>query len=331
MNHRSALLFSLLLAACSGTAGEPDAGTGPVDAGLFDAGPQPIRYTRYTRRAQGWPTGARVRGAAVLDNVLFVASDQGLHALPATDTTWTPVATPLTGDLKPTSLQRVDQSLVLTAAGATGGGLYRKPYDGDWATLSAAPAAPTWLLVRKSADWLLATTGGLFAATALEGPWIRRSAANTTLFGQPVTRFAAAPAQQKLFGAGETGGLFESADLGVSWTAAAPTGTVEALAASGAWVLVSTSVGGQQRSDNYGNTFKVATAPIGDGVLVYVAQGTRFWAGGSGGLKRSDDNGATFTDSSDGLPAGTPVLGLFFAGSYALVDTPDGPFLNQVE
>lgn len=323
--------LALLWSACSGTAGEPDAGMMvTVDAGPIDAGPQPIHYDRYTQRTEGWPTGARVRGAAVLDNVLFVASDQGLLSLAATETRWATVTTPLMGDVKPTSLQRVDQSLVMTAAGAAGGGLYVKPFDGAWAQVATAPSTPAWLLVKKSTDWLLATTGGLYAATSLSGPWTRRSATGTPLFTAAVTRFAAAPAQQKLFAAGNTGGLFESADLGVTWVASAPQGTVDALAATGAFVLVATSTDGQQRSDNYGNTFRAAASPIASGVLVYVAQGTRFWAGGNGGLASSDDDGVTFTASSDGLPAGTAVRALFFAGSYAIVDSPDGPFIDQV-
>ena len=220
----------------------------------------------------------------------------------------------------------------MTAAGATTGGLYVKTFDTDWAQVTAAPSTPTWRLVKKSADWLLATTGGLYTATALAGAVDaaqRRQHARSSL--QPVTRFVAAPAQQKLFAAGATGGLFESIDLGATWTASAPRGTVDAIAATGAFVVVSTSIDGQQRSDNYGNTFRPATTPITDGVLLYVAQGTRFWAGGNGGLKSSDDNGVTFADNSAGLPAGTAVRALFFAGSYSVVDTPDGPYVNQVE
>lgn len=323
------LCVGLLLAGCEGVAGEPDGGATTQDAGPFDAGPQPIKYTRYTLRSEGWPANARVRGAAVLDNVLFVATDQGLLSLRATDTRWLPVTTPLMGDVKPTSLDRFDQSLVMTAAGAAGGGLYVKTLDADWAQVTTAPSTASWTIVKKSSEWLLVTTGGLYKATALAGPWARRSALNTPLFAMPVTRFVAAPAQQKLFGAGSTGGLFESSDVGATWTASALRGTVEAIAAQGAFVLVSTSMDGQQRSDNYGNTFRPATTPISSGVLTYVADGPRFWAAGNGGLLSSEDDGVTFTANSGGLPAGTAVLGLFFAGSYALAETTAGPYLTQ--
>ena len=324
------LCLGLVLAGCDGTASEPDGGTiGGQDAGPRDAGPQPIKYTSYTLRNDGWPANARLKGAAVLDNVLFVATDQGVLSLPATDTRWLPVTTPLMGDVKPTSLDRFDQSLVMTAAGAAGGGLYVKTLDADWAQVTGAPTTPSWTIAKKSTEWLLATTGGLFKATALTGPWARRSALNTPLFAMPISRFVAAPAQQKLFAANATGGLFESTDVGATWTASTLRGTVDAIAASGAYVVVSTSMDGQQRSDNYGNTFRAATAPITDGVIVYVAEGTKFWAGGDGGLKSSDDNGATFTLSSGGLPTGVAVRGLFFAGSYAIVDTGNGPYITQ--
>ncbi len=322
---------ALALIGCEGTAGEPDGGTTMrADAGLFDAGPPVIEYDRFTLRTTGWPMGARVKGAAVLDNVLFVASDQGLLSLAATETRWVPVTTPLTGDQKPTSLTRVDQSLVMTAAGTAAGGLYVKPFDGVWAQVTAAPPNPSWVLVKKSTDYLLATTGGLYASASLAGPWVRRSAANTPLFTAPLARLVAEPQQQKLFASGVNGPLFESADLGATWTAHSLRGAVEALTARGLVVLVSTAMDGQQRSDNYGNTFRPSATPIADGVLFYAAEGTRFYAGGTGGLKTSDDNGVTFTDESDGLPVGTTVRALFFAGSYVIADTPDGPFINQL-
>ena len=186
-------------------------------------------------------------------------------------------------------------------------------------------------MVKKSNEYLLPTKGGLYASAALSGPWVRRSPVNNALFSGQISRFVAAPSQQKIFATGSSGLLQESADLGVTWTASVLRGTVEALAASGAVVIVSTAIDGQQRSDNYGNTFRDAGTPIADGVLVYAVEGTKFWAGGNGGLKSSDDNGATFTDANDGLPGGTSVRALFFAGTYAIVDTVDGPYINQVE
>lgn len=333
MSHPSAaLLCSLLvLAGCSPPMTEPDAGTPRPDAGAVDAGPPPIRYAQFTKRADGWPASAVVKGAATLDGVLYVATDVGVFALASTETRWTTVTTPLSGDVKATSLQRVDQSLVMTAAGATGGGLFVKPWDGDWSQVSAAPTRPTWALAKKGSEWLMPTTGGLMRAATLDGPWTRRSAMATALFTSPVRLFAAAPAQQKLFAAGESGTLFESSDLGATWVAGAPRGTVAALAATGAFVLVVTSMDGQQRSDNYGNTFRAAANPVPGIVLTYVANGPRFWAGTTDGLFASDDDGVTFAAAADGLPSGATVRGLFFAQGYAVADTSDGVYVNQIQ
>jgi hypothetical protein len=330
------VLFVLLsFTACSGISGDADAGQRTIDAGPQLVGPQPIKYTTYTKRSDGWPAGAKIVGAGVLDNVLFVATDKGVVSLPATDTTWSTVITPLTGDLKPTSLQRVDQSLVMTAAGATTGGLYVKPLDGPFTASTAAPTKPAWALVRKSPDWLLVTTGGLYAGADLTGAFSRRSAAATPLFTHVVPRFVAAPSQQKMFASGDSanalGGLFESSDVGATWTASTLQGNVSALTALGAYVLVATSTDGQQRSDNYGNTFRAAGAPITGTLQSWVVQNARIWAVTSDGLMSSDDNGASFTANSGGLPAGTLARGLFFAGSYAIVDTADGPWITQVE
>ena len=339
MNLRHTLLLAALgLVGCDGGM-TMDAGPTPFDAGTPDAGPPPIRYTQFTLRADGWPTAAKVVGAAVLDGVLYVAHTDGVARLPFTETRWSVETTPLSGDLKPTSFQRIDQSLVMTAAGASMGGLFTRELDGPWTQVAGAPTTPQWALVKRSSEYLLSTTGLLMRADSLTGPWTRRSVAGTPLFTRPVKRLVAAPAQQKIFASGDAAnnfaGLYESANVGANWAASTTVfGPVEALAASGPIVLVSTSGSpdagvGQQRSDNYGNTFRRAANPIAEGVTFYLAEGDTFWAGGPGGLKRSDDQGVTFTDASNGLPPGA-VTSLTFAGGYVIADTANGPYVNQV-
>ncbi|MFT3709602.1 MAG: hypothetical protein QM817_18390 [Archangium sp.] len=325
------LTLALVASGCSGTAEMQDAGRMFPDAGLFDAGPQPIQYTQYTLRTTGWPANARLVGAGSVSGVLYAATTDAVVKMPNIETVWTTELTPLSGDLKPTSFQRFDQSLVMTAAGASMGGLYVKELDGEWAAVTGAPTNPTWALVKKGNEYLMATTGGLYVATSLSGPWSRRTPLNTPLFAQKITRLVAGAGQQKIFAWGMAGGgaLYESNDLGVTWAVAAPRGAVEALAASGAVAVLSTAMDGQQRSDNYGNTFRAATAPISDGVLFYATDGTSFFAGGNGGLKKSSDLGATFVDDPDGLPSGTAVLSLTFAGGYVIADTTNGPYVNQ--
>lgn len=329
MTWRTAAVLSLALLGCPGEAPGPDGGT-EVDAGLPDAGPPAIVYTQFTRRADGLPTGARLSGAAVLDGVLYASTSAGLFALPPTETRWESRALSLPAGAEPTSLQRVDQALVLTAGGAATGGLYRRTIDDDWAPVSGAPTVPCWALVKKSTEWLLATSAGLYAAPAVTGPWALRGTATTAPFTARVAHLVAAPAQQKIFAAAQGGGLYESANLGATWAASAPRGAVNALAASGAFVWVDVATDGQQRSDNYGNTFRPAPAMV-SGLLSWTVQGTTLWATTQGGLSRSDDDGATWQPANDGLPSGTPVLRLFFAGGYVVADTSDGPFVNQVD
>lgn len=324
-------LVAVAVVGCSSMT-ETDAGTPAVDAGPVDAGPQPIRYTTFTLRAQGWPSGAKLVGAGVQDNVLIAATDQGVFKLPAIDTTWQAETTPVMGDAKPTSLLRVDQSLVMTTAGTTGGAIFTRAVDGTWAQVMGPPPNPEWALVKKSNEYLLATTGGLFVSTALTGPWTRRSAANTPLFTKPLSQLVAAASQQKLFAHGDAanalGALYESNDVGATWAKSAVMGDVKALGATGAVVLVAVTTDGQQRSDNYGNTFRPVSAPLTDPTF-FVTQDTTFWAGTSAGLLRSDDLGVSFSDASNGLPAG-PVKALVFAGGYVIAMTDAGPWLNQV-
>lgn len=328
MTWRTATLLSLALFGCPGEPPPPDAGV-EVDAGQPDAG-HAIVYTQFTRRADGFPSTARLTGAAVLDGVLYASSTEGLFALPPTEPRWEARTLPLAAGVTATSLQRVDQALVLTAAGPSSGGLYRRTIDDDWAAIAGAPTAPCWALVRKSTEWLLATSAGLYAAPTLDGPWALRGTATTVPFTSRVAHLVAAPAQQKLFAAAASGSLYESANLGATWAASTPRGTVNALAAAGAYVWVDVSMDGQQRSDNYGNTFRAAPATV-DGLLSYAVQGTTLWATTASGLSRSDDQGATWQAANDGLPSGTSVLRLFFAGGYVVADTPDGPFVNQLD
>jgi hypothetical protein len=234
----------------------------------------------------------------------------------------------------PTSLQRLDNGLLLTSASATKGGLYARPWDGDWARVGSSPQAPSWQLVKKGAELLLATTGGLFAAPTLAGPWVRRSASTTATFSHAATALVAASAQQRLFAAGDPGWqqaeLASSNDLGATWTTGLAKGDVRALAAAGAYVYVEVSTDGTLRSDNYGGTFKPMPAPVGASVKAFLVVDARVYAGTAAGLRTSDDNGVTWADDLHGLPAGIGVNGLFVAGSLLVADTAAGPYLVQL-
>lgn len=323
-------LFAILtvtLLGCTGTVGDTDAGQPAADAG-FDAGPRPIEYTQFTQVAAGWPTNAVINGAATLDSVLYVSTDRGLWALEATSTQWAPVVIPLIHDAPPTSLALVGQQLVMTAAGESAGGLFVRPFDGEWAQAAGAPVVPCWALRQRNGEWLLVTTGGLFAASALEGAWTRRSSEGEPLFGAAITHFVASAAAQKLFADGAfDAGLYESIDEGATWGLTLD-GGVQALAADGAQALLALD-GQQLRSDNYGSTFHAATQPLSGSVSQLVFQGGRVWAATSEGLFVSGDRGLTFSEALEGFPSGAAARGIWFAGSYAVVDTTGGPWVNQ--
>jgi hypothetical protein len=334
---RAALLVAAAcLVACTGEVLDPpDGGAGQTDAGaVADAG-HVLPLNTFTLRATGWPSGKRVVGAALLDNVLYAACDAGVFALPLTDTGWQAVTVPLGAGEAPTSLQRLDNALLLTSASTTKGGLYSRPWDGAWARVTSSPQAASWQVVKKGAELLLATTGGLFAATGLTSPWVRRSAAGTATFAHAATTLVAASAQQRLFAAGDPGWqqgeLATSNDLGATWTTGLAKGDVRALGAAGAYVYVEVSTDGTLRSDNYGGTFKPMPAPVGTSVKAFLIVDARVYAGTAGGVRTSDDNGATWADDAHGLPVGTGVNGLFLAGSLLLADTAAGPYLVQLQ
>lgn len=325
----------LASAACEGIASLPgDGGASSNDGGTNRDAGQPIVLTHFTLRADNWPVGKALVGAALVDNVLFAATSTGVRSLAATSTTWQTVTTPLQAGEAPTSLQRFDTTLVLTFASSSGGGVLIKPYDvPTWSKVSAAPNQPTWQLVKKGSQFFLATSAGLFTATDVNGPWVQRSAVGTALFTHPVPFFVAATQQARLFAAGDPasslGTLATSDDDGVTWSTGLATGVVRALAASGPQVFVQATA--QLWSDNYGSTLKPMQAPVGAPVNVFVVNQGRVWAGTSTGLRTSDDSGRTWVDDVNGLPANTSVTALVITGSVLLVDSPAGPYLTQFQ
>lgn len=322
--------------AAAGCEGFVDAGdAGDVDAGV-DAGPvRPVFPPGFNDRSAGWPAGAHLVGAAVVESVLYAATPGGVQSLDSTSAapSWAAEAVPLGAGEQVTSLLRVDRTVYLTAAGsgAAGGVLVKRPAEA-WARLGTAPAGAAWQVVKKGAEVLLATGGALYAAPTAEGAWTRRTVGTVPLFAQRVTRLVTAPAQQRLFATGDAaaglGGLAYSDDTGASWTFGLVAGDVSALAASGAVVLAEAAASGQVRSDNYGATFKAFA--VGAPVTSFVFGTTRVWASTDAGVRASDDLGVSWVDEVVGLPAG-PVRGVFVAGPMLIADTEGGPFIEYLQ
>ncbi len=131
----------------------------------------------------------------------------------------------------------------------------------------------------------------------------------------------------------DSGGLYRSVDGGQSWQEADPSFswpccnyTVPALAASGRAVYAGTWGGGVYRSDDDGQSWYATAAIPGDGypivrALAVCHYGEQLFAGGSFGVARSDDGGASWETDADGLPTGW-VKGLALRGTtlYAQLD-----------
>lgn len=325
-----AVVLCSALCACPGTASGPDGST-PVDAGPVDAGVKVPAPVGFNARFNGWPAGQRAVGVGTMDGKVYAACESGVFALGylANETDWVAQTVTLATTEKPTSLSRLDDALVLTVAGSGTGGVLVKRSGEDWARLDTAPAKAAWAMVRKGGSLLLMGAEGLSTAPTLAGPWTKKTTSSAAPFSRPVTHFAAAAAQTRLFFSGDVGGgyggLYVSDDDGATWRSGLVRGDVVSLAAGAAGVLVETSTGGQQRSENYGGTFHAMAVGAPTATLAYL--GGEFWAGTPTGLRRSTDLGATWSDDPNGLPADTAVVGLFEAGGIVLADSLGGPWL----
>ncbi len=326
MVTRYAAAAAVVVMACSAPMSGTDAGE---DASVV----MPVSALKagYNARFDGWPAdaGAMV-GAAAFDGTVFAATGGQVLSLPLTDTRWAPLALTLETDEVVTSLKRIDSTIVVTTAGPSGGALWLKPASGEFAKSANAPAKKLWGVVKKGSEFLLATSGGLFAASDLTGMWVKRTRVETgTPFVGKVSRLVAGAGQLRMFAAGDstasTGGLFYSDDTGINWAASSVKGNVRALEADGTAVLLETSVDGQQRSDNYGNTFKPMT--VGGGVSGFAFGASLVFAATDAGVQTSADLGATWgADSQANAPVG-PARRVFTSGSLLVVDTEAGPLL----
>ncbi len=317
MHIRPAVVV-LLLTGCVGEA-EWALGTGPQVTPETPTTPVEVRarMTSFQGLSSGLPASANPHGIAHLDGTVYLVVDGQLFSLASAAKEWTVVALPLNAAEKVTSISRVDLSLYLT----TTDGLLRLDWGKDGvARLAGAPAGGVALL-KKGSELLLATSAGLFASSDKGVTFKVRSptAALTVLVGSS--------AAQRIFGVVAFKKLMHSDDAGATWTAAAVTGEVQALAAAGAYVLVQTAVG-TQRSGNYGNTFKAAT--VGAQPFSFGFSGTRVFAGTMTGVRVSDDGGAVWRDGNEGLPPSTQVKSLWVAGPAVIAATATQLFVAEL-
>jgi hypothetical protein len=280
------------------------------------------RLSSFQGLSSGLPANAKPTAIAHLDGTLYMVAEGQLYSLASAAKSWNSVALPLASGEQVTSVTRVDLALYLT----TTEGLLRMEW-GDLipVRISAAPRGCS-ALVKKGTELLLASSSGLFASKDKGASFVSRSTA--PLFSKPLKAFVASSAAQRIFAAGETGGLFFSDDVGASWSSGLVAGEVTAISASGSLVLVQTSTAGTQRSDNYGNTFhpvSIGAQPRGFGFST-----TKAFAATMSGVRVSDDGGNVWRDGNEGLPPSAQVDSLFVAGPAVVAAAENQVFVAEL-
>lgn len=310
------ILTLLCLAGCAGEAEFQLQPTGGLKVGPGVEGPAQVGT--FQGLSEGLPP-ARLGGTAQFDGFLYAVASDGLYRLPSGSKTWEAVALPS----KASSVTRLDTTLWVTSS--QGGLLVLRLGDEAFSAVAGAPLVPSYALIKKGAELLLATTSGLMASADRGATWSVRNAA--PIFMQPVSTLVAAAAATRVFALVGTK-LWHSDDAGATWSTGLVGGEVKAISAEGEFALVQTSQG-TLRSDNYGNTFH--PLDLGATAQSFAASGKRAFAGTMMGMRVSDDSGLTWRDASAGLPSGAPVMQLFLAGASLVASTGDAVYVAQVQ
>ncbi|MBK7861620.1 MAG: hypothetical protein IPJ65_23990 [Archangiaceae bacterium] len=319
MMRPSLTLLALMAAGCVGEA-EFQPGSMPARPGQPD-GDGPVQVGTFQGLSKGLPA-AKLGGTAQYDGALFAVASEGLYRLANGTSTWEPVEL----GVKATSVTRIDTSVWVTWADGAAGGLFRLALGDDaFAKVEGAPSAPSYAVIKKGSELLLATSSGLLVSQDRGASWSVRSTA--ALFQKAVSALVASSAATRMF-ALQDGKLWYSDDAGSSWSAGLVGGEVAAVGAEGAYALLQTSAG-TLRSDNYGNTFHAID--LGAKAQAFAASGKRAFAGTMNGMRVSDDGGATWRDASAGLPAGAPVMQLFVAGAALVASTGEAVYVASVQ
>ncbi len=338
---RAALLlsFSVPFAACMGEADWTlSTGAEPASNGVPETAP--MRVEAWQELSTGLPAVAGITSMAHFDGTVYaVATGAGstdLYSVASGSTSWQKAGPAMRGAERAVAVARVDLAVYLLASDAAKGegSLYRLELGADaWVRLAAAPSLSMSAIVKKGSELLVACTGaapGLYASANEGSTWARRGTPQGVgaFLARPVTSLVAAPGSRRLF-AGTSTGLFYSDDAGGTWSAAPIHGEVRALHASGAYMLADVAVDGAQRSDNFGATWHPAPGLDAKTRSFFLA-GTRAFAGTPNGVKVSEDGGATWRDSSAGLPALSDIRGLYLAGSWLFSATDARVFVAAV-
>jgi len=315
-------LLTLLALGGLGCVGEAEFQLAPGQAmepepALPDAS-RPVQVGTFEGLSEGLPA-AKLGGTAQFDGALYAVAGTGLYKLSTGSRRWETVELNATA----TSVARIDTALWVTAS--DGARLYKLALGDDRFTpVATAPAAPAYALLKKGSVVLLATASGLMASADRGATWVTKTV--EAPFNGPVA-LVASPAALRTFALAGTV-LWHSDDSGATWSTGLIGGEVKAISAEAEFALVQTSAG-TLRSENYGNTFR--PLDLGATAQSFAASGTRAYAGTMMGMRVSDDSGKTWRDSSNGLPAGAPVLQLFLAGGTLVASTGQAVYVAQLK
>ncbi|HYE95764.1 MAG TPA: hypothetical protein VD962_06110 [Rubricoccaceae bacterium] len=309
------------------------AGAAYVFGGVFRLAPGDTTWVRLLHTGQN----SRVDDLARFGGRLFAASTAGVYVSDDGGATWTPLSAGLpTGSGPSVELYPTADALYAHHASA---GFFR--LDGTSWTLLPAPPFSFPLAVAAS-DRLYASD--IAVVYAWDG------AAWTAL----PAHLGSSPSMLEARGATATarseGRLWRTTDAGDTWAAMAPTGVGASLFAPP--LAVASTPSGIRRSSDDGATWVAGgTVPLPPAhtalrPTTFVAQSGAFWAAYSfrrfgkhgipletfGGVYRSGDGGASWTDATANLPPTTlgpaPVDALFAAGDRLFALVPAGCFTS---
>jgi photosystem II stability/assembly factor-like uncharacterized protein len=236
---------------------------------------------------------------------LYALEDATIHVSDDAASSWNPVGTPCNGCVSDIDLHRADTDVICASSGS--GVLVSDDAGATFGSFGVEPVDIDAVLVDRSDSSVLVGTGrGRYRTVDGATSW---QMAGTSTFGMAIVQDPIDPAI--LYnGAYSSGGVEKSVDGGVTWTPSLPGKYINdvVIAPSNPSVLYSgglsgVGIGGIFKTTNaganwvtlstaYGQTKSIAVDPSSDAV-VYV--------GGSTGLVKSIDGGASFSPIENGL------------------------------
>jgi hypothetical protein len=203
-------------------------------------------------------------------------------------------------------------------------GLFRSTDDGaNWTAVNSGFSL-IWACAINDGVLFASTLGGLFRSTNDGASW---TAVN---FSSAGSAYALLACGVGLF-AGNDGTVFRSVDNGDSWVACLNSGQLSSILENGSSLYAGISGGGVFLSADSGLSWTPVNSGLADLNVECLAAGDRaIFAGTESGVFRSMDNGSSWTAINSGL-ANTSVLALAVNGTALFAGTDGGVFRSMSE